>query len=960
MEAAAFSTGVSIQYPYGRSAANSTLNHHNEKVEYPFPFPASRKTSSDRQYRADTEAYSACQELAYHFACEKTRQAVQELLRKNNDTRYTQVLRFFEKYCSREEGNATTASPSGRRLKDPNLPVLFPEFHAFPTAAVIAGTDATSSDLWIDPLTQKLRRTFPICLVAPRDVSTARKFIEWLAARVAKLCAAKLREEKWLEDLVDKFDLLPLDKPPVAVGSARRITRNQAKVGVVDDKRNDEDEEHSDFSFYDSSSGSDESDDEYDFKKKKRRIASVAYGRWTMTKLLMTIQHNIDDLLAPSSGDISREWVDMLGELVQDRLQEALKLVRMVQHKEDEMVPQIIACFDEAVAWLQHKIEKCQDTAVKLLNVAPASNSNYSTTAHIGSTEMALAMMLKRVFCQYESFLKECTLDREVVRNRKKSVKQEIFKLTNHYMVKSDKPEVFTHMPAQSTFPQRSFLLLCIEQLEAFSQQVLSDFLGIWTHFVQQQQENCNTNDRRCTLGFVIGVASATSPALRRLDLTVTNRFELQFFSLVDSRKCFDDVLEALVVNAKLPLSLSGEVLRAIARRQHRLPSVPRLLLALRFLLFTHFRRCPWSFLGLAVDDLSSSGESPILVAASCTPLPHRVAGWVKRYRKRMYSINTKSFQNRETRERPVESDVILAPWLLPCSPLELADLASRTIPSETPGNEDWMSVLEAAALKERRRQARWRMGWRCFRSACSWLNICIDGADEKDHDKQEQMAVVHLALALEGRLGQAPRFTQVLQQLETCERWVVLVAMIEDWKSSFRASGLNDDEEGDLETTLSELATLCAYARSQKPPLKMQVALRQELVDVFTTRLITALLHPPIPGITPPAEALVSSWCVLTDAHVLDKRLRFEYHDNLREVLEEAGIGDKIRTSNDGDEASWVHDVGLAYLFYKESASASLSLRDWYESFSSELEQESKSAAATKSKKKGEDCEIQ
>ncbi|KAF1793010.1 Origin recognition complex, subunit 3 [Phytophthora cactorum] len=742
METAAFSTGVSIQYPFGRSTANFSSIYHNERVQYPFPFPVDSKTPSERQYRADTETYSVCQELAYHFACEKTRRAVQELLRKSNGTSYSQVLRFFEKYCARDEsitepkGPTRGVSPSGRRLRDPNAPVIFPEFHAFPTAAVITGTDATSSDLWIGPLTHKLRRTFPLCVKVHRDVATARRFVEWLAARIAKMCAAKQREEMWLEGLVDKFDLLPLDQPPVTVGSVgRRVTRHQrAKAHDdtgVDDQEDDKDKDYqSDDSFFDSSSESEVSDDDLDFgarkrkgKKKRRRkkLSSVAYGR----------------------GDTSRGWVAMLGELVHDRLQEALTLVRKFHLKEDEMVMQSIACLDEAVTWLQHKIVACRDTAAKLLNVAPESDSNNSASVHIGSSEMALAIMLQRVFLQYTSLLDEWTLDRPTINDRRKS---------NYYMLKGDDIDTVIQTP-------QPFLLLCIEQLEAFSQQVLGDFLEIWTHFVQQQQE---TKASSCSLGFVVGVASATSPALRRLDLTVTNRLELQFFSLVDSRKCFDDVLESLVVKAKLPLALSGEVLRAIASRHHRLPS--------------------------------------------------------------------------------------------------------------------------------RRRQARWRLGWECFRCACSWLDVRID-SNVTDLDKQEDVAVTHLALALEGRLGK----------------------LHASWKY------------------------FDAYRTNREDPAKMLIALREEIVTVFTTRLSLR-------------------YCIqlhLVDAEgrgVLEERLRFEYHDHLRNVLQDAGIGENTNT-NGTAEASWVHDVGLAFLFYQESASASLSLREWYDSFSSELGEEAKTLTSKKRK---------
>ncbi|KAI9983936.1 hypothetical protein PInf_005215 [Phytophthora infestans] len=62
-------------------------------------------------------------------------------------------------------------------------------------------------------------------------------------------------------------------------------------------------------------------------------------------------------------------------------------------------------------------------------------------------------------------------------------------------------------------------------------------------------------------------------------------------------------------------------------------------------------------------------------------------------------------------------------------------------------------------------------------------------------------------------------------------------------------------------------------------------------------------------------ADKLVASWSTLKDATVLDERLRFEYHDHLRNALQDAGIGENTA------ENSWVHDVGLAFLFYQESA---------------------------------------
>ncbi|RLN50042.1 hypothetical protein BBJ29_002756 [Phytophthora kernoviae] len=209
-----------------------------------------------------------------------------------------------------------------------------------------------------------------------------------------------------------------------------------------------------------------------------------------------------------------------------------------------------------------------------------------------------------------------------------------------------------------------------------------------------------------------------------------------------------------------------------------------------------------------------------------------------------------------------------------------------------------------------------------CIEQLEAFSQHVLDGLDDG-----KDLSVVPLALALDGRL---------------------------DWQSSFRRFAILEDEGEDLDTKLSELVLLCEYTASEKPPANMQVALRQELSDMLTDHLVSALLYPPAPGVMSPADKLVAKWTVLTDASVLDERLRFEYHDKLHNVLEEAGIGDRGDAVSD---TSWVHDVGLAFLFYTESASASLSLSEWYNSFSTELMEEAKPAQSkNKKRKKTED----
>ncbi|GMF15416.1 unnamed protein product [Phytophthora lilii] len=77
------------------------------------------------------------------------------------------------------------------------------------------------------------------------------------------------------------------------------------------------------------------------------------------------------------------------------------------------------------------------------------------------------------------------------------------------------------------------------------------------------------------------------------------------------------------------------------------------------------------------------------------------------------------------------------------------------------------------------------------------------------------------------------------------------------------------------------------------------------------------SLLFPPAPKYRSSSDVLVANWSVLTNASAVEERLRFEYPDNLRNVLQDAGIGEDMDTYGDSDaQASWVHDVGHAFRF--------------------------------------------
>ncbi|RLN49081.1 hypothetical protein BBJ28_00012890 [Nothophytophthora sp. Chile5] len=939
MQAAAFSTGVSIQWPQGGAKAKIRSVHRVGPSNYPFALSASSETSSEHQQTTENESYSACQELAYHFACEKTRTAVQTVLLRNNNSCYVQVLRFFDRFCGRATPSETP-SPFQLKHRGPNAPVSFPGFHAFPTAAVIAGADATASELWVDPLKLTLQCVFPLCLAIPRDVPNARRLLEWLAGRLARLIGAQEHEEQWLKDQIDGFDLLPLDQPPVVIESSskRRMTRKQTrkKLIVLDMTQllHVGDEQDASDSSTPSDSGDDSSGGKTMQRRAKRRVQRVLYTRWTMTRLLTTIQRDVDALLSSTSGETCHEYLAMLGELVTDQLQNALVEVKQTQTSEEDMVVRSLACFDEAVAWLQRRLVMARDVAASLRNVATPSRPNAPLTMHVSSTELAFARLLQRVLAQCMEFLESCSLEQQDVTDRTKVMALSLSQHENFYCLNQPPASASA---ASKTLP---FLLLCIEQLEAFPQQVLSDFLAIWTHFVRQQERSTS-----CSLGLVLGVASAASPALRRLDLGITSRLELQFFSLVDSRKCFDDILESLVVNANFPLALSGNVLRHVASRHRRLPSVPRLLLALRLLLFAHLRSCPWSFLALAVAGSSSSGDShvsPIPAAAKVARLSptHRVSLWLKRHRRELSSKDLERSTSASTSGF----------WLAPFNSSQLQDLIERLKPSET--SEDWTQALDDALLSTRHRRERWRLGWMCFRAACSWLNVTFHDEDSSEPEDEEQ-TMMPLALALDGQLSASPCFAELMRRLQrtsTRDHWKLLANVVEDWRASFRLLAVTEEEGEDLDAMLTELRLLCEYAATEKPPSKMLMALKQELTTVFTDRLLAPLLHPAVATSATSAEAVVAQWVVLSGAEVLEERLRFEYHDQLRELLSDAGMDD-----GDGEMNLWLRDVGLAFLFYQESASVRLGLREWYDTFADELQRQESDGKQQSKKRKRE-----
>lgn len=962
MDAAAFSTGISIRWPRAdrsRHAAGPFTDDGGapvKKAKAPEEESASTPAAAfPRATKEDEESYSACQELAYQYAVEQTKSAVRTVLLKANTNCYHQVLKYFETHMSSsvtavKDATSTTGGENTPSVFD--ALVDFPEFHGFPTAAIVAGTDATFSEVWVNPLCQVLQRSFPLIFVVKDDFQNARRMVEWMVEQLDGVKKARESEETWLADQIDRFDMLD---PTAAEAESEqasgrratlraRTTESQTTAVSPQDGRREMSSKHQrdgdgddDFvALEDEEESDDDEEDESDgggwkrvARKKRKRpngshntsksaaaaAATRAYSKWTMEQLLLKLQTELELLMG--ENDQCKMWIATLHDLIDDKLAAETEL-------HEGNLECSLQCYSAAIDWLKKRIFMCRSL--------PGSQA--MTSVNVCSTEFSLAQILHETMNKFLAFLEEEIATRAAlaatdpvgggddnddgaIATQRRKQERELLdrwrrRMSGFLKRHEDYYQLHHYNAAQyEDDPRKPFFLVCIEQLEAFNQEVLDDFLVIWTNFSRQlaaaeHRSAASTSlEMGSRMGFIVGVASSASPALRRLNLSIVSQIDMQFFSLEDSRKCFDDILEALIVDTNLPLCLGGDVMRWVAGRHRTTQSITMFIHALEFLFFTHFKHVKWSFL-----------------SHFCLE-----AHW----RKPLQSIMTPSKRLAQWMWRSSLRATAMTDYLFLFSDAKVDELRQIVFP-DAKAEGDWVDVLQNELASVRQDRTKWAMGWKCFRAACSWLDIDLQG-DE---------FISYLASALDGKLANTTKIHLIMQKLETCSLRIA-VCLMDDWSAICKSASANGDPEGSplsrLTTLLDELTLVCQFAmETQKQPTtqKMLSSLRQEIKNAFSDEVIVGLVHAPRTRLS---SAQVLKWLSVTDVQVLEERLHFNYHDKLKELLLEIEDGHAAGTS-------WVNDVSLAFLYYQESAGIYLSLSDWYETFADAVQEEFQSAA--------------
>uniref|UniRef100_K3XB62 Uncharacterized protein n=1 Tax=Globisporangium ultimum (strain ATCC 200006 / CBS 805.95 / DAOM BR144) TaxID=431595 RepID=K3XB62_GLOUD len=942
MDAAAFSTGISIRWPRDsrpRHAPSpftdntlasavkgffpSTHKHEHSDVNPADAFKQEAAAVSGVT-KEDEENYAGCQEIAYQYAVEQMRSAVKAVLLKANTNCYHQVLKYFDKYMS-SPVTANEGVHSDKSCVNDAL-VAFPEFHGFPTAAIVAGTDATFSEVWVNPLCQVLQRSFPLIFVIKDDFQNARRVVEWMMEQLDSVKKVREREETWLMDQIDSFDMLSAcadaDAEPeagrratlrVRVPKAQAASPHHERTGVFM-KQQEEHASDDEFVAVDDEDESDDDDDDDEDSdsggwrrrgtRKKRKQAkrasksesaagsARAYSKWTMEQLLMKIQTELEILLGKE--DLCKTWIKTLHDLVEVKLGDEL------HHNEDNL-DRYLQCYNDTIDWLKKRIAMCR--------MLPRNQA--TTSVNLCSTEFSLAQILHTILKKLSAFLENVakrkaktamdvasdesaggTLKQEceLLDRWRRRVAVSLQRHEDHYQLH------YFSAAARADDPRRPFFLICIEQLETFNQEVLDDFLVIWTNFSRQIAAADHTSAASTSLeigsrmGFIFGVASSASPALRRLNLSIVSQIDMQFFSLEDSRKCFDDILEALIVDTNLPLCLGGNVMRWIAGRHRTTQSITMFIHALEFLFFTHFKSVKWSFLSHFC--LEAHWRKPL---QSIMVPPKRLAQWIWR--------------------NNLRNATAITDYLFLFGDAKLGELRRTVFPDVKP-ERDWMNELQNELACVRVDRMNWAVGWKCFRAACSWLDVELQG-DE---------FISYLASALDGKLANTTKIHLIMQKLETCSLRIAALLM-EDWKG-----------------ICSPLCQYAMKAEKQSTTQKMLPHLRQEIKNAFSDTIIVGLVQPPRTHLSSPQ---VLNWLSFTDVQALEERLHFNYHDKLKELLLEIEEGEYGEGHAAG--TSWVNDVSLAFLYYQESAGIYLSLSDWYDTFADAVQDEFKSLGAKK-----------
>ncbi|GLD94320.1 hypothetical protein PINS_up002931 [Pythium insidiosum] len=137
---------------------------------------------------SDAQACAVLRELAQQHAMDQARAAVRATLLKANESCYHRAHRFLQRYM-------------GVGKHAVSLPTLTKQ----PAVAIVRGTDALFSDVWMTPLCHVIQRSFPLVIVLNDDVSNARQLLEWILEKLEDYRTFRKVEEAWLVEQIDEF-----------------------------------------------------------------------------------------------------------------------------------------------------------------------------------------------------------------------------------------------------------------------------------------------------------------------------------------------------------------------------------------------------------------------------------------------------------------------------------------------------------------------------------------------------------------------------------------------------------------------------------------------------------------------------------------------------------------------------------------------------------------------------------
>ncbi|KAL4623974.1 origin recognition complex subunit 3 [Arapaima gigas] len=140
---------------------------------------------------------------------------------------------------------------------------------------------------------------------------------------------------------------------------------------------------------------------------------------------------------------------------------------------------------------------------------------------------------------------------------------------------------------SQSEFPQGPPVVVIFRDLEAFSPQVLQDFILICSQYVQQ-----------VPLVFVFGIATSPSTIQRMLPHSVSSLLCIELFQSLSCTQHLATIIDKLVLTSKFPFKISAKVLQVLVGifLYHDF-SVCNFLKGLQLSMLDHFHSQPLSML---------------------------------------------------------------------------------------------------------------------------------------------------------------------------------------------------------------------------------------------------------------------------------------------------------------------------------------------------------------------------